>query len=345
MPLPAHSKANVPGAPAAGDPPLFSFVLICWNHARFVGETLASISAQDYPHWECIAIDNGSTDGSRDIIDGHAARDTRMRTRHLPRNIGQLGAALSSLDEIRGEFVCFVDSDDILFPYYASVHVGERLANNRNAGLSNSDIVEVADDGSLLSPPFRPVFPAQESGRILIERHERRAPLSPGTSNVFRRDGLMRARILAPERMVPGQAADNLFFRACHLLSGSLLIHEPLSAYRIQGGNQWAELPTMSAFDRSRAEVLPLYMEQRLQQAAQFIRRRHEFLGAEVEERFWLVLERLLGSSEALARRRMAAAPVRDALREHRDSLMGEFGAAEFSRRVPAAIHSFRWTP
>src|ERR1035437_6166110 len=48
-------------------PPLVSVVITSWNHARFVGAAIDSIRGQDYPHLECLVIDNGSIDDSRAV--------------------------------------------------------------------------------------------------------------------------------------------------------------------------------------------------------------------------------------------------------------------------------------
>ena len=74
--------------------PLVSLVLINWNYANFIGATIDSIKRQDYPWFEAIVVDNGSTDESRDIIAAHVGDDPRFRVLCLDQNLGQLGAFL-----------------------------------------------------------------------------------------------------------------------------------------------------------------------------------------------------------------------------------------------------------
>ncbi len=49
-------------------PPLISFVLVNWNYGRYIGAAIDSIIAQDYPHFECIVVDNCSTDDSLEVF-------------------------------------------------------------------------------------------------------------------------------------------------------------------------------------------------------------------------------------------------------------------------------------
>src|SRR4051812_40305818 len=67
--------------------PLVSFVLRNWNYAEYVGAAIDSIRAQDYPRFECVVVDNGSTDNSREVIARHVEDDPRFRVVHTGRNL------------------------------------------------------------------------------------------------------------------------------------------------------------------------------------------------------------------------------------------------------------------
>lgn len=94
---------------------LVSIIIPSFNSEKFIAETLDSVIGQTYMNWECIIVDDGSEDGTIGIIQEFCKRDKRFRfySRHrVPkgastcRNIG--------LEYSTGEFVLFLDSDDIL---------------------------------------------------------------------------------------------------------------------------------------------------------------------------------------------------------------------------------------
>ena len=106
--------------------PRFSIVTVLYNAAPYLRDYLDSIRAQTFSDWETICIDNGSTDGSGDILDEYAARDGRFRIIHQAKGGG--GAACNrGLDEAKGDWIWFVDAADALRSE-ALGHVSQVLA-------------------------------------------------------------------------------------------------------------------------------------------------------------------------------------------------------------------------
>lgn len=106
---------------------LVSAVIPFHNSSRFLRETIESVLAQTYPHWELLLVDDGSSDGSADIARDYAARfPARIVCLEHPghANCGvtrtrNLGARMS-----HGEFLAFLDSDDLWLPHKFSDQVG-----------------------------------------------------------------------------------------------------------------------------------------------------------------------------------------------------------------------------
>lgn len=92
---------------------LFSIIIPVYNVAPYLRECLDSVLAQTFTDWEAICVDDGSTDGSGAILGEYAAKDSRFRVFHQP-NAGVSAARNKALDEVRGEWIAFLDSDDIL---------------------------------------------------------------------------------------------------------------------------------------------------------------------------------------------------------------------------------------
>ena len=92
--------------------PFFSIIIPVYNVAPYLRECLDSVLAQAFTDWEAICVDDGSTDGSGAILDEYAAKDERFRVVHK-KNEGVGAARNSALDVAKGNWVCFLDGDDV----------------------------------------------------------------------------------------------------------------------------------------------------------------------------------------------------------------------------------------
>ena len=105
----AHGLSEV----AAG--PIVTVVIPCYNDAPFVADAICSVKEQTFSNFECIVIDDGSTDDSVAVISRNIAGDSRF---HLVRHAINSGLSASRNTGLRlatTEFVCFLDSDDFFF--------------------------------------------------------------------------------------------------------------------------------------------------------------------------------------------------------------------------------------
>lgn len=106
----------LPSAPETKDyQPLISVIVPIYNVERYLDKCLASICGQTYRNLQIICVDDGSTDGSADILDGWAAKDKRICI-VKKKNGGLSSARNAGLEICIGEFVTGVDSDDWLLP-------------------------------------------------------------------------------------------------------------------------------------------------------------------------------------------------------------------------------------
>ena len=97
--------------------PAVSVITPAYNAASFVAQTIESIRAQTFDDWELVIVDDGSTDGTTDIIGEYQERDGRIRLLHQA-NAGPSAARNHAMREARGEFLAFLDSDDTWDPEY-----------------------------------------------------------------------------------------------------------------------------------------------------------------------------------------------------------------------------------
>ncbi|KAF2513554.1 glycosyltransferase family 2 protein [Flavobacterium foetidum] len=95
--------------------PLISIIIPAYNRAHIIHETLESICEQSYQNWECIIVDDGSTDNTNQIVNHYIEKDSRFQFYNRPsdRLKGANACRNFGLEKSKGEYVMFLDSDDV----------------------------------------------------------------------------------------------------------------------------------------------------------------------------------------------------------------------------------------
>jgi glycosyltransferase involved in cell wall biosynthesis len=104
-----------------------SMVMTCYNKEDFIGEMLDSVLAQDWENIELILVNDGSTDGTRQVIADFIPKFYARRIDVVvvdQENAGVCAAAKAGLERVTGDYVCIVDADDELDPEYMSAMAG-----------------------------------------------------------------------------------------------------------------------------------------------------------------------------------------------------------------------------
>lgn len=96
--------------------PAISVVMPVYNTKEYVGKAIESILNQTFQDFEFLIIDNGSTDGSAEIIDHYAAIDNRIRVLCNEKNVFIAEARNKALELVTGEYLNLIDSDDWVLP-------------------------------------------------------------------------------------------------------------------------------------------------------------------------------------------------------------------------------------
>lgn len=106
--------------------PLVSIIIPTLNRAHLIGETLESVLAQTYQHWECIVVDDGSTDGTDKVLAHYMAKDPRFQYHHRPKDrlAGGNAARNYGLEVSKGEYIQWFDSDDLMLPTKLECQLG-----------------------------------------------------------------------------------------------------------------------------------------------------------------------------------------------------------------------------
>lgn len=94
---------------------MVSIIVPAYNAGRWLPAAVRSVLAQTEQDWELVLVDDGSTDATPGLCDGYAASDARIRVEHTP-NAGVSAARNSGLKLCRGQWILFLDADDVLHP-------------------------------------------------------------------------------------------------------------------------------------------------------------------------------------------------------------------------------------
>jgi glycosyltransferase involved in cell wall biosynthesis len=282
---PGHDAVAPASLPAL---PLVSIIVTAHDYGRYLKAAIASIRAQRYTEIECLVVDDGSTDETARVLAEIHAGDPEIRVLTLRENRGQGAASRTGFTASRGQYIVFMDADDVLAPDFVLTHIYVHLSSRIRPGLSSSDVWQTVDDRIVVgtaealndrlraSPAgpgeFRPIDPTPEGPW----RYDGPAPAvldgarhvpsgltgwcwSPMTANMFRRDALtLIIDCDMFERMTIG--ADVYLCTGVSVLCGSVLIDRALSSYRIHGGNVGTFQPQLqnlrTVWPRSELSVL-----------------------------------------------------------------------------------------
>lgn len=96
---------------------LVSVIIPAYNCGQYIGETINSVMTQSYSNWECIIVDDGSTDNTYYVAEQYCSRDSRIKLVHQ-NNQGLPSARNTGIMHSSGEYILPVDGDDIIDQSY-----------------------------------------------------------------------------------------------------------------------------------------------------------------------------------------------------------------------------------
>jgi glycosyltransferase involved in cell wall biosynthesis len=256
--------------------PRISVVVTCYNCRDYIAAAIRSVAHQTLRDFECVIVDDASTDDSVAVVEQTLAdlADSRFRYIRLDRNVGQTGATRRGLAETNAMFVCFLDSDDLWNPDFLERHLAAHLNETYAVGFTacNARLINGQDEliaGGMYwfgkdraradrDQVFVPIdatrvptldvaqgtarWPAQTPYRLYTKRVVHWVWVST-SSMMFRRSLI---NLVFPE--------DDEVFRLhmdfyvvvmAQMVAGSLLIDDALYSYRLHGRNGAADNPVL----------------------------------------------------------------------------------------------------
>lgn len=131
---------------------LVSVIIPCYNQGKFLNETLESVYKQTYKDWECIIVDDGSTDNTRKIAEQWTGKDPRFKY-YYKENKGVSSARNYGIEKAQGKYLQFLDSDDLLHKTKLEVSINE-VKNNNDVTIVITDFKMISADSKLITEAF-----------------------------------------------------------------------------------------------------------------------------------------------------------------------------------------------
>lgn len=132
------------------EPPLISVIMPAYNAAPYIRDSVATVLGQDHRHLELIIVDDGSSDGTPELVEGLDPRITVLRQK----NAGPAAARNLGLKTAKGEFIAFLDADDLWTPHKLSLQLAF-LQAHPDYGMAYGGFLRwfAKTDGSFDPPP------------------------------------------------------------------------------------------------------------------------------------------------------------------------------------------------
>lgn len=128
-----------------------SIIIPCYNQGHYLNDTLHSVYNQSYSNWECIIINDGSTDNTDEIANEWVIKDTRFKY-FYKKNGGLSSARNAGLEKMQGEYVLFLDSDDCIHKDKISKSIN--LLINQKLDIVISNFKMFKKNSTKLKPAF-----------------------------------------------------------------------------------------------------------------------------------------------------------------------------------------------
>lgn len=128
--------------------PLVSIITPLFNSQDFIAQTIESVQAQTYSNWEQIIVDDCSTDSSISIVNAFAQVDKRIRLITLSRNSGAAISRNIATENARGDYIAFLDSDDMWHPQKLQKQIA--FMQQANCAVSYTSYLHIDEGGTSL---------------------------------------------------------------------------------------------------------------------------------------------------------------------------------------------------
>lgn len=153
---------------------LVSIIMPAYNCGDFISITLDSVIAQTYQDWEVIIVDDCSTDNTEEVVNSYKSKDPRIKYYKLDKNSGAAVARNAAVDFAEGQYMAFLDSDDVWYPEKLYKQIGYMKQNKYN--FTCTSYTKIDENGNFLNRTIKAKHMSNYD--VLLKRN-------PGNSTVI----------------------------------------------------------------------------------------------------------------------------------------------------------------
>ena len=213
---------------------LVSVVMPAYNNAAYVAQALESLILQDYENFELLVVDDGSSDDTAFIVQAYADEDKRLRLLRQEHS-GAAAARNAGMNEAKGDYLLFLDADDVFEPYLISSLLKLALATSADVSVCSADC--------FVNEPYSPTRLWEAARNELQAGCYRAADLAPRLyqalslvvwNKLWKRDFVERNQLRFQDLMRFNDAFFTIMGLAC---AGTIAkTRDVLVHYRVEGG-------------------------------------------------------------------------------------------------------------
>jgi teichuronic acid biosynthesis glycosyltransferase TuaG len=137
-------------------PGLVSIIMPAYNAGRFISEAIGSVLQQTYTNWELLIVEDCSKDQTKQLVEAYVQQDPRIKAIFHAQNQGVIAARNSALTAAQGQYIAFLDSDDLWLPLKLEQQL--ELLKKTGKQISYSGYRRIDEHGAVLGevapPPY-----------------------------------------------------------------------------------------------------------------------------------------------------------------------------------------------
>ena len=176
---------------------LVSVIMPAWNAEKHIKESIESVLSQTYTNWELLIVDDCSTDGTADLVRSYQEADHRIRLIRRKKNGGPSRAWNSAFRCMHGQYVAFLDADDIWIPEKLEIQLGFMKENDYGFSFASYDWIDENGDsvGKIINVPkmqsYHDMLKNTVIGTLTVVIDRDKVPVDPVPKNVRLNDSAL----------------------------------------------------------------------------------------------------------------------------------------------------------